>query len=64
MSVVLAVGVGAKTGAALVAAGCCLGVGFWLSKKITNKIDEKLCLYDKRALARLEREMDLDQASC
>jgi len=39
--------------AKLVAAGFCLGLGFWASRKLTNIIDEKLLLYDKRKLIEL-----------
>lgn len=40
----------------LTGAGFCMGIGFWLSKKLTNKMDEKFLLYDKRALKELGME--------
>ena len=47
----------ALTTAKLVAAGFCLGLGFWASKKLTNIVDEKLKLYDGRYIRQLEQEM-------
>lgn len=43
----------------LIAYGTCLGIGFWVSKKLTNKVDEVLLKYDKRKLKQLEEEMNL-----
>jgi hypothetical protein len=43
----------------LVSAGFCLGTGFWLSKKFTGVIDEKLLMYDERKLQQLKQEMEL-----
>jgi hypothetical protein len=40
----------------LVATGICLGLGFYVSKKITEKIDETLFLYDTKALQQLVEE--------
>lgn len=34
----------------LIAAGCLMSIGFWIGKKITNKADEILTQYDKRAM--------------
>ncbi len=42
----------------LVFSGCALGMGFWLSKKITNKIDE-LWLTTDSSLARIQQEIGL-----
>lgn len=52
--------VAATTAVKLISAGFCLGIGFWASKKLTNVIDEKLLMYDKRKLKQLEREMELN----
>ena len=41
----------------LITAGFCLGIGFWASKKLTNLVDEKLFIYDKRKIKQLETEM-------
>jgi len=49
----------ALTTAKLVTAGFCLGLGFWASKKLTNLVDEKLLIYDKRKIKQLEEEMGL-----
>lgn len=40
-------------GLGLVAGGFCLGLGFWASKQLTNKLDERLLIYDKRKLLEL-----------
>lgn len=48
------------TAGKLIAAGACLGIGFWASKKLTNLVDEKLLIYDKRKLKQLEAEMGLN----
>lgn len=37
----------------LIGAGACLGIGFWMSKKLTNVADEYLAYYDERRIARL-----------
>jgi hypothetical protein len=43
----------------LISMGFCLGIGFWASKKVTNQIDEWLCLYDKAYCRGLADEMDI-----
>lgn len=43
----------------LISAGFCLGIGFWASKKLTNLVDEKLLIYDKRKIKQLEQEMNI-----
>lgn len=53
---VVAVGVTANK---IVIYGFLLGLGFWGSKKLTNKLDEVLLAYDKREMKRLEEEMNL-----
>lgn len=37
----------------LVAVGACMGFGFWMSRKLTNKLDEVLLKYDKKEMERL-----------
>lgn len=44
----------------LMTSGACLGIGFWMSKKITNVMDEYLLMYDKRKLEQLSKEMNLN----
>ena len=44
----------------MIFSGACLGVGFWMSKKITNVMDEYLFMYDKRKLEQLSKEMNLN----
>lgn len=56
METVLTIGL---TGLKLIAGGACLGVGFWASKKITNKVDEYLLLYDTTTQRRLAEGMNL-----
>lgn len=48
------------TATKLVSYGVCLCIGFWIGKKITNKIDEKLLMYDRKTLQKLEQEMNLE----
>lgn len=43
----------------MVAAGFFLGLGFWASRKLTNLVDEKLFIYDKRKVNQLSEEMGL-----
>lgn len=43
----------------MMAGGFFLGIGYWSAGLITKRIDEKLFLYDKRQIKKLEKEMDL-----
>jgi hypothetical protein len=36
--------------------GALLGIGFWVGKKVTNKIDEQLALHDNKLIDKLKRE--------
>ena len=44
---------GAKATGILIATGTCLAVGFWIGKKITNKLDEVLILNNKEYMNEL-----------
>jgi len=43
----------------LVAAGTCLGVGFWMSKKLTGVADYYLILWDERRKQRKLQGVEL-----
>lgn len=51
-----------SAGGKLIFAGFSLGIGFWMSKKLTNIIDEKLSLYDNSLITRLGKQMDLSNS--
>jgi len=53
------VAIAGMTATKIMTYGFLLGLGFWGSKKLTNKLDEVLLRYDKRELERLNKEMDL-----
>lgn len=36
-----------------IATGVCLGIGFWIAKHITSRIDEWRCLSDKNLMGEL-----------
>lgn len=55
------IAVAGATAVKLVMVDTCLGLGFWASKKLTNKLDEVLLKYDSREIKRLEQEMNLCQ---
>ena len=43
------------TAGKLVAAGFCLGLGFWMSKQFTNVADEYIALYRERSPHNLDK---------
>lgn len=40
----------------VIAYGALLGIGFWVSKKITQKIDDKIAENDKSLIAKIKQE--------
>ena len=50
------VGTISLTAVTIVGYGTCFGIGFWVSKKVTNKIDEVLLKYDAKELKRIYQE--------
>lgn len=53
---VSAIGSTAAVAGKIVAYGALLGLGFWISKRITGYVDEKFMLYDYDLLDRVGRE--------
>ena len=41
----------------LITFGLFLGIGFWASKKITNKLDDYFLLFDKKKLEKIVKDI-------
>jgi len=54
-----AIGLTAFKAVGFVSLGACLGVGFWLSRKATNKLDEFLALRDKKLVEETVKDLNV-----
>ena len=56
-----------KAGFTLIFMGACMGIGFWASKKMTNKVDELLARRDpmfRDLMKRAANGQTKEQAAC
>jgi len=54
------IAVGAATTGKLIAYGVCLGIGFWMARKLTNVADEYLMLWNESKMNKFAQEVEVE----